>query len=50
MRITWGAAFIILLIVIVILCIIKAFIWEIIGIGAIIALVVWLRKRFGNNR
>lgn len=50
MRITWGAVFMILLIVIVVLCIIKAFLWEIIGSIALIALVVWLLKRFGNNR
>ncbi len=50
MRITWGAVFFILLIVIVILCIIKAFLWELIGIAAFIAFVIWVRKRFGKNR
>lgn len=50
MRVTWGALFILLCIVAIILFLIKVFIWEIIGIAAFVALIIYIWKRFGKNR
>ncbi len=50
MKVTWGGVGILVLIVVIVLFIVKVFIWEIVGIAAFVALVYFLYKRLIVNK